>query len=77
MINTVVEKLRTFRSDRSGAAMIEFAISLPILLLIISCGVPGATRQTRRGLRSLTAQDIDDRARFRESRKLLETLTKD
>lgn len=42
MIHTLAQKLRTLRSDRSGAAMIEFAISLPILLLILAIVIEGS-----------------------------------
>ena len=42
MIRSFSQKLRAFREDRSGAAMLEFAISLPILLLILAVVIEGS-----------------------------------
>ena len=42
MIRTLFDKTRTFRGENSGAAMVEFAIALPILLLIIAIVIEGS-----------------------------------
>jgi Flp pilus assembly protein TadG len=42
MIRRLVHKSRAFRDDHSGAAMVEFAISLPLLLLVIAIIVEGS-----------------------------------
>ena len=42
MIRTFIEKTRSFKEDKSGAAMVEFAIALPILLLVLAIIVEGS-----------------------------------
>ncbi len=42
MIRVLAHKLRAFCKDGSGAAILEFAISLPILLLIIAVVIEGS-----------------------------------
>ena len=42
MICRPLHTLRAFRDDRSGAAMVEFAISLPFLLLVTAIVIEGS-----------------------------------
>jgi hypothetical protein len=61
MIRALAHRLRGFGKDRSGAAMVEFAISLPILLLVTAVVIEGSritwTHQA-------AASGVRDAARF-------------
>ena len=61
MIDAIFHKLRSFRENRSGAAMVEFAICVPILLLIIAIIIEG-TRIT--WTHQAAASGVRDAARY-------------
>lgn len=61
MIDVISNRLRRFHEDKSGAAMVEFAISIPILLLVIAIIIEG-TRMT--WTHQAAASGVRDAARF-------------
>ena len=59
MIHSLLTKSRVFRKDQSGAAMVEFAIAIPCLLLVLALIIEGtrfsyAHQTAASGLRDAT-----------------------
>lgn len=60
-IRILQKKLRTFCADRSGTALVEFAIALPLLLLIIGTIIEGSRIAV---IHQSTAAGVRDAARL-------------
>lgn len=61
MTRRIAQKLRCFVADRSGTALVEFAIALPLLLLVIGTIIEGSRIAT---IHQATAAGVRDATRL-------------